>query len=147
MNGKAYDGLLGVIDDSIGLAEDAIKEAEARAVAPIPEPKVTLVKVASGRARQAAAIIIKSGAFTDQSEESLAQVIAQADPVDLVTMLEKLASKAIFPLDADILRAPWMTADDITRASGRHRSPMVARCLDDYLGGKDFGLELIDGIG
>ncbi len=47
------------------------------------------------------------------------------------------------PPDSDILAAHWMTADAIREASARHRSPMVNRCLDDYLVGARFGLEIV----
>jgi 8-oxo-dGTP pyrophosphatase MutT (NUDIX family) len=39
-------------------------------------------------------------------------------------------------LDEGIVRAVWMTADEITSAHDRHRSPMVARCLADHLTGR-----------
>jgi ADP-ribose pyrophosphatase YjhB (NUDIX family) len=47
------------------------------------------------------------------------------------------------PPDSDILAAHWMTAGAIREASARHRSPMVNRCLDDYLVGARFGLEIV----
>ena len=47
------------------------------------------------------------------------------------------------PLDADILRAVWMSEGDIMKQHAHHRSPMVARCLRDYVDGRRFPLEMI----
>lgn len=46
-------------------------------------------------------------------------------------------------LDAGILRAVWMTRDEIAATRAKHRSPMVLRCVDDYLSGRRFPLDLI----
>lgn len=46
-------------------------------------------------------------------------------------------------LDSGILRAVWMTRDEIAATQARHRSPMVLRCVDDYLSGQRFPLDLI----
>lgn len=48
------------------------------------------------------------------------------------------------PVDRDIVRTAWLRADDILSQARRHRSPMVARCLLDYLDGKRYALELIN---
>jgi NADH pyrophosphatase NudC (nudix superfamily) len=49
-------------------------------------------------------------------------------------------------LDDGILSADWMTLDEIRRQSGSHRSPMVQKCIDDYLSGRRYPLELIHEI-
>lgn len=46
------------------------------------------------------------------------------------------------PLDDGILRAVWMTPDEL-QASGRTRSPLVMSGLRDYLAGRRFPLDLI----
>lgn len=46
-------------------------------------------------------------------------------------------------LDAGIRRATWMTRDEIFASRDRHRSPMVVRCVDDYLAGRRYPLDLI----
>lgn len=46
-------------------------------------------------------------------------------------------------LDAGIERAVWMTRDEIVEQSHRHRSPMLLRCVDDYLAGLRYPLSLI----
>jgi 8-oxo-dGTP pyrophosphatase MutT (NUDIX family) len=47
------------------------------------------------------------------------------------------------PLDDGILRATWFTRDELVGEVARHRSPVVVRCLDDYLAGKRYPLELL----
>lgn len=47
------------------------------------------------------------------------------------------------PLDKGVLRAVWMTPEEIRGVSARHRSPLVARCIEDYLSGRRYPLELI----
>ena len=46
-------------------------------------------------------------------------------------------------LDAGILRAVWMTPDEIRANADRHRSPLVWQCVTDYLAGRRFPLELL----
>ena len=38
-------------------------------------------------------------------------------------------------LDHGIVRTMWMTVDELRATADRHRSPLVLRCLDDYLAG------------
>ncbi|HUP92050.1 MAG TPA: NUDIX hydrolase [Solimonas sp.] len=45
-------------------------------------------------------------------------------------------------LDEGIERALWMTRDEIAASRERHRSPMVLRCVDDYLRGQRYPLSL-----
>jgi 8-oxo-dGTP pyrophosphatase MutT (NUDIX family) len=47
------------------------------------------------------------------------------------------------PLDHGIIRTLWMTRDEIAATEERHRSPIVLRCVDDYLAGKRAPLELM----
>ncbi|WIM06860.1 MAG: NUDIX hydrolase [Candidatus Nitricoxidivorans perseverans] len=46
-------------------------------------------------------------------------------------------------LDAGILRAVWMTPAEIEASRDRHRSPLVLRCVHDWLVGRRFPLDLI----
>ena len=39
-------------------------------------------------------------------------------------------------LDHGIVRTLWLTPDEIRAESARHRSPLVMRCIDDYLSGR-----------
>ena len=47
------------------------------------------------------------------------------------------------PLDAGIVRALWMTADEIRSCAPRHRSPLLLRCVEDYLAGTRYPLSAI----
>jgi ADP-ribose pyrophosphatase YjhB (NUDIX family) len=47
------------------------------------------------------------------------------------------------PLDTGILRTVWMTADEVEASKVRHRSPLVWQCVQDYLAGRRYPLELI----
>jgi len=46
-------------------------------------------------------------------------------------------------LDRDIVRAVWLTPAEIRALAGRHRSPLVMRCVEDYLAGRRYPLDLI----
>lgn len=46
-------------------------------------------------------------------------------------------------LDEEIIRAVWLSPQEIRATHARHRSPLVLRCLDDYLAGRRYPLELI----
>lgn len=47
------------------------------------------------------------------------------------------------PLDEGILRPWWFTGEELAARSERHRSPLVARCVEDYLAGRRYPLDLI----
>jgi NADH pyrophosphatase NudC (nudix superfamily) len=46
-------------------------------------------------------------------------------------------------LDHGILRAMWMTVEDLNRTKAKHRSPLVLRCVEDYLSGKRYPLDIL----
>lgn len=46
-------------------------------------------------------------------------------------------------LDAGIMRALWLTPDELRARSAEHRSPLVMRCVDDYLRGRRLPLDAI----
>lgn len=46
-------------------------------------------------------------------------------------------------LDAGILRAVWMTAAEVEASQPRHRSPLIWQCVQDWLAGRRFPLDLI----
>ena len=46
-------------------------------------------------------------------------------------------------LDTGIVRTLWMTADEIRASVARHRSPLLLQCVEDYLAGQRYPLELI----
>lgn len=46
-------------------------------------------------------------------------------------------------LDFGIVRTLWMTLEDIRASTARLRSPMVLCCIEDYLAGKRYPLQLV----
>lgn len=46
-------------------------------------------------------------------------------------------------LDKGIVRTLWMTPDEIRASTARHRSPLIVRCMDDYLAGKRFPMDMV----
>ena len=46
-------------------------------------------------------------------------------------------------LDAGIVRAVWLDLDEIRSLRARHRSPLVLRCIEDYLAGRSYALDLL----
>lgn len=50
------------------------------------------------------------------------------------------------PLDRGILRTHWLTRDELGERQPRLRSPLVLRCVDDYLSGRRFPLDLVASI-
>lgn len=54
-----------------------------------------------------------------------------------------LAHYAKQALDYGIVRAVWMTPDEIRASVSRHRSPLILQCVEDYLAGKKYPLELV----
>ena len=46
-------------------------------------------------------------------------------------------------LDEGIVRTVWLTADEVRASSAQHRSPLLLRCMEDYLAGQRFALSLV----
>ena len=46
-------------------------------------------------------------------------------------------------LDHGIVRTLWMTPQEVRDSSARHRSPLLLRCLEDYLAGQRLPLSLL----
>lgn len=121
--------MLQLLDQAIDTADLAVKAAD-EASAPrqpaYPEP-VRLVKVAADRSRSAAALLMKTGSFRDHSESSLASLIENAGPSDLLDIMEKLASSAVFPFDID----PSMKTGDLVEKSANGRKPATSQSRND----------------
>lgn len=47
------------------------------------------------------------------------------------------------PLDKGIVRALWLTPEEARASAARHRSPLVLRCIEDYLAGVRYPLSAI----
>jgi ADP-ribose pyrophosphatase YjhB (NUDIX family) len=46
-------------------------------------------------------------------------------------------------LDTGIVRTLWLSPDEMRNNAARHRSPLVLQCMEDYLQGQRFPLDLI----
>lgn len=46
-------------------------------------------------------------------------------------------------LDKEIIRVHWLSLDEVRTLRPRHRSPLVLRCIEDYLAGRRYPLDLI----
>ena len=47
------------------------------------------------------------------------------------------------PLDKGIVRTVWLTADEIRASVEHHRSPLLLRCMEDYLAGRRYPLDMV----
>ena len=47
------------------------------------------------------------------------------------------------PLDEGIVRTVWMTAGEVRASADRHRSPLVLKCVEDYLAGVRYPLAAV----
>ncbi|MDR2637407.1 MAG: NUDIX hydrolase [Zoogloeaceae bacterium] len=47
------------------------------------------------------------------------------------------------PLDAGIIAPRWLTLEELRASAGRHRSPLILRCAEDYLAGRRLPLDAI----
>lgn len=50
------------------------------------------------------------------------------------------------PLDTPILRTLWLDRAELLAANGRLRSPMVLRCVDDYLAGRRYPMAALSDL-
>ncbi|MGA7949075.1 MAG: NUDIX hydrolase [Thiobacillaceae bacterium] len=46
-------------------------------------------------------------------------------------------------LDAGIIRPLWLSLEEIRATQARHRSPLVLRCVEDYVAGKFYPLDVL----
>ena len=75
-----------------------------------------------------------------------------ASPKNQVTYLrfcftgEGVAHHPDQTLDSDIIRTWWLTRDEVIDRTPQLRSPLVLRCIDDYLAGKRYPLALYTDI-
>ncbi|HSA90772.1 MAG TPA: NUDIX hydrolase [Burkholderiales bacterium] len=46
-------------------------------------------------------------------------------------------------LDREIVRVEWLTPEELADRKPEHRSPLVQKCVADFLAGRNFPLELL----
>jgi 8-oxo-dGTP pyrophosphatase MutT (NUDIX family) len=97
------------------------------------------------------------------ARETLEEAAWRVDPVALVGVYhwqsplygtyvrftfaaEARAHEPARPLDRGIVRAMWLTYDEIAARRATHRSPFVLRSLDDYRAGRRWPLGIISGL-
>lgn len=47
-------------------------------------------------------------------------------------------------LDEGIIRTTWLSREEIVEKNDKLRSPLVLKCIDDYLSGKQYPLNILD---
>ncbi|SEL06378.1 ADP-ribose pyrophosphatase YjhB, NUDIX family [Pseudoxanthomonas sp. GM95] len=57
---------------------------------------------------------------------------------------EPVTHDAALALDEGIVRAVWMTPEELQQAHARHRSPLVWKVVEDYLAGRRFPLTAVN---
>ncbi|MBK7082562.1 MAG: NUDIX hydrolase [Betaproteobacteria bacterium] len=80
------------------------------------------------------------GIYRWQAPETGATFIRFAYAADLV------AHDRERPLDAGILRALWLSPAELFACRARHRSPLVMRCVDDFLAGRRYPLDFVTDV-
>ena len=84
--------------------------------------------------------------------ESLVGIYRWAVPDREVTYLRFAFAGSVGPepvretLDHNVLRTLWLTPEELAAEAERLRSPMVLRCLQDYLAGQRFPLGLLNDV-
>jgi 8-oxo-dGTP pyrophosphatase MutT (NUDIX family) len=46
------------------------------------------------------------------------------------------------PLDKEIVALHWLSLDELKKRKEEHRSPLVQKCVDDFLAGRNFPLDV-----
>jgi 8-oxo-dGTP pyrophosphatase MutT (NUDIX family) len=81
--------------------------------------------------------------------ESLVGIYRWHSPANDTTYLRFAFAARVLAYDADrrldtgILGTHWLSADELRALKPRHRSPLVLRCVEDYLAGRRYPLDLI----
>ena len=47
------------------------------------------------------------------------------------------------PLDKEIVRLHWLGPEELRERASEHRSPLVQQCVDDFLAGRRFPLDVL----
>lgn len=100
LTADVYDNFLGLLDDALALAKEAFEVAEAKqAVAPKAAPEVHLTKVASHVYEKTADALMRTGVFDNMTQSEMRETLEEAGESGHLAILEKLASRAAFPLN------------------------------------------------
>lgn len=99
LSAEVYDNFLGLLDDALALAKEAFEVADAKQVATTPTPEVHLTKVASHVYEKTASALMRTGVFDSMSLDEMRITLEEAGESGHLAILEKLASRAAFPLN------------------------------------------------
>jgi hypothetical protein len=47
------------------------------------------------------------------------------------------------PLDKEIVAVHWLSPAELKQRKAEHRSPLVQKCVDDFLAGRHYPLEVL----
>jgi 8-oxo-dGTP pyrophosphatase MutT (NUDIX family) len=47
------------------------------------------------------------------------------------------------PLDREIVALEWLSPEQLKRRAPEHRSPLVQKCVDDFLAGRNYPLDVL----
>lgn len=102
MNKTAFDGILSILDDALALATEAteLSESVSKQAVAAPEP-IVLTKVAKVRVDAVARAVHGTGAFRGKTVADIANTLETSGPAGHLDLLEKLATRAVFPLQLD----------------------------------------------
>jgi 8-oxo-dGTP pyrophosphatase MutT (NUDIX family) len=54
-----------------------------------------------------------------------------------------LEGTALRPLDEEIVQLEWLTPAELRQRRAEHRSPLVEKCVEDLLAGRNFSLDIL----
>lgn len=112
----------GHLDPGESLIDAAVREAlEETSCAFTPEALLGVYMARSTSAYEAVPMTYVRFAFVG--------TVGEADPA--------------LQLDDGILRTLWLTADEARVRAREHRSPLVMKCIEDYLAGQRFPLSVV----
>ena len=84
--------------------------------------------------------------------ESITGIYHWQHPINLITYLRVCFTGPVThhhpdnKLDKDILRSLWLSYDELLARDTMLRSPLVKRCVDDYIAGQRYPIHLIQQI-
>jgi phosphatase NudJ len=55
----------------------------------------------------------------------------------------KLDGEESRPLDKEIVALHWLSPEELKQRKAEHRSPLVQKCVDDFLAGRHFPLDVL----
>jgi len=92
----------------------------------------------------AAREVLEESAYKFKSEY-LIGIYSWKAPANSITYLRfAFGGRILRTLDDGIVRAAWLTVDEIRANQTRHRSPLLLQCNEDHLAGKRYPLDLLN---